>query len=69
MTFWETAVGGGRGERARQRMAEVWALKRKASAKDMEGVSASDISFKLRTCFGIVAVIPCSVRSYDPVII
>lgn len=47
--------GDGRGERARQRIAEAWALKRKESANWTagDGVERSDID----------AVMPCRTRS------
>lgn len=70
------------GERARQRTEEVWAVKRKVSAKEMvdfvgssagdlvalQGTSGSPSDWK-RMSEGIDAIMPWRIRSYDPVMI
>lgn len=54
------------GEMARQRTEEAWAAKRKVSEKVVVDSSSLELLL-LRAWRGMLAVKPCSTRSYEPV--
>ena len=58
-----------RGESARHRTAEAWAWKRKVSANCTAGEDSEESTFEAFEEVGMVAVMPCSTRSYEPVTI